>query len=954
MIASEPSPEPSQRLRRRAAVAALLFLVLAPAFVIASRAHVPEGCHAYRRIRGAAAWEAVGPGARLRIPFLHEFIVVPDRFSANDRLRVATREGAGVEVAYEVRGSVAPAGREAAARAPAPDALITHSASAALREAAAGLPGDEVLGGRADGLLGEAVKTALEKQGFEIAAVSVSARPPAGFLDAALLHHTLEHPVVLIGLDGADWQVAEPLIDSGRLPVLARLRASGAWGHLRSSSPMLSPLLWTTAATGKPPDQHGIIDFLVPDPATGKKAPISSTYRKVKALWNIFGGRGLTSAVVAWWATYPAEPVRGVMISDRVAYSLFDVGSADASGRGLVHPPALWESVRSRVVDAASITDAEVTRLAHVSGAEVARAREASRRRGEEASRDRLVHLLKIMASARTYHAVALDILKRGQPDLFALYYQGIDEVSHRFAHCAAPALPLCGAEDAARYGDTVAAYYAYQDVLLGEILSRVNPASYVIVLSDHGFRSGGDRPREDAPDIEGKPAKWHRLYGIALVSGPGIATGRLDNVTLLDIAPTVLRLAGLPQAADMTGRPMVAPRGSADPPRAVASYEAEGDGLAVASASAAAPPDAAEAEMLENLRSLGYIGGADSSRSATKTPPPEAAAGTPATLTAHTNVGAIHLQNGETAEAAREFTAALHLAPDYFPALMGLAEVRIQEGRLDEALALSRRAMESSPDPEPGVYLRYATLSIRTGAASEAADRLGRLRPSRPAIAEIPVALAVLAQESGRSAESESFLHAALDLDPAGTEAMSRLFQMKSREGDEADLEPAIRRALVMNPGSVLHRNWLGLILGRRGDAAGAEKEFKSALATAPDFGGTMANLGSLYGRIGRLEEAVAILERALRIEPENLECRVNLGAALGKLGRSEQALVVLKAGLSGGRPGPPELLNALAVAYAQKGEARRAGDLLRESLALSPDQPKIRAMLREIGRDR
>ena len=69
--------------------------------------------------------------------------------------------------------------------------------------------------------------------------------------------------VVLVGLDGADWQIINPLIEAGLMPNMKRLRAAGAWSDLRSTSPMLSPLLWTSVATGVTPDKHGIIDFLV-------------------------------------------------------------------------------------------------------------------------------------------------------------------------------------------------------------------------------------------------------------------------------------------------------------------------------------------------------------------------------------------------------------------------------------------------------------------------------------------------------------------------------------------------------------------------------------------------------------------------------------------------------------------------------------------------------------------
>jgi len=958
MTSGSPEVLEARPERGRGRVAATLgVLIIAAGLAAASLSRVPEGHHAYRRFRGGSAWEVLDPGLRMSLPAIHEVEVVADGFELSDRAAVATREGASAPISWTLIGHCgSSARREAASNAESPSGHIARAAGKALSQASARMPGDRLLSGRADADLAEALRDALVEGGCEIATVSVTTgEQGAPASDSSPPRRRLKNPIVLIGLDGADWQTADPLIESGRLPNLARLKRKGAWGHLRSSTPMLSPLLWTTAATGKPPEDHGIIDFLVPDPASGRRVPIGSSFRKVKALWNIFDGRGLSSAVVGWWATYPAERVNGVIVSDRVAYSLFDV--AEAAGSGLVSPASLWFGVKDKIVEATAISDAEVLRLAEVSPPEIALAREASRRRGENASRDRLVHLLKIIAGAKTYHGIALSLIEQGQPDLIAVYYQGIDEVSHRFAHCAPPATAMCPAGAAARYGETVERYYEYQDALLGEILLKIDPASYVIVMSDHGFRAGGDRPRDEAPDIEGKPAKWHRGYGVLLAAGPGVAAGLLENVTLLDVAPTVLRLAGLPAASDMKGRALVQVEGLPSPAPAVASYEREGQPLAAASAAGTETDgiDSSEAGMLENLRSLGYIGGS-SEPSGVNPGATRGEAdggmepGTPSTVTAHTNVGAIHLQKGRTAEAAREFEAALGLAPEYFPALMGLAEARVVEGRLREALALIGRAMESSPDPEPGVYARFATLSGKDASRAAAARTLERLRVTRPREAGIPVALALLAHEEGRAAESEALLRAALSLDPTNTEALSRLFQARKRAGREADLEPEVRRALGMNPGSVMHRNWLGLILQRRGETASAEREYLAALDVAPDFPGTMANIGSLYGRIGRLHEAVTILSRALRIDPSNVECRVNLGAALGKLGRGSEALKVLKEGRSGETSTQPELLNALAVAYAQNGEARRAGDILRESLSISPDQPKIRAMLREL----
>src|SRR5262245_24228678 len=262
--------------RRRAAAIAAAVAVVA-LLSIASILHVPDGHHAYVRVRGSSSLRLLGPGYYLRLPLLHEAEILED--------------GPG-------------------AAAPSPELLAQAPPS--------------------------------------------SPAPP------------LEHPIVMIGLDAADWQTAEPLMRQGRLPVLSHLREAGARGHLRSSVPMLSPLLWTTAATGKAPDQHGVVDFLVPDPATGRKVPISSRSRRVKALWNIFSDQGRTADVVAWWATFPAETIRGSIVSDRVAYSLFDVSPNSTGGSGLVQPGSLWPEVKTRIVPPAEVADAEIRSLARV------------------------------------------------------------------------------------------------------------------------------------------------------------------------------------------------------------------------------------------------------------------------------------------------------------------------------------------------------------------------------------------------------------------------------------------------------------------------------------------------------------------------------------------------------------------------------------------------------------
>src|SRR5690606_19064360 len=122
--------------------------------------------------------------------------------------------------------------------------------------------------------------------------------------------------VLLIGWDAADWSVAQPLIEAGKMPSLKRLIEEGVSGDLATIRPVLSPMLWTSIATGKRAWQHGIHGFTEPCPETGGIRPITNLSRKTKAIWNILNQRGLRSSVIGWWPSHPAEPINGVMVTN--------------------------------------------------------------------------------------------------------------------------------------------------------------------------------------------------------------------------------------------------------------------------------------------------------------------------------------------------------------------------------------------------------------------------------------------------------------------------------------------------------------------------------------------------------------------------------------------------------------------------------------------------------------
>src|SRR3954466_5737317 len=122
--------------------------------------------------------------------------------------------------------------------------------------------------------------------------------------------------LLIVGWDAADWKVIDPLLAAGLLPNLQRLVEGGVRANLASLDPKLSPILWTSVATGKTADKHGVLNFVEPDPSGAGLRPVCSTSRRTKALWNILSQSGLRTAVVSWYATHPAEPIRGVVVSN--------------------------------------------------------------------------------------------------------------------------------------------------------------------------------------------------------------------------------------------------------------------------------------------------------------------------------------------------------------------------------------------------------------------------------------------------------------------------------------------------------------------------------------------------------------------------------------------------------------------------------------------------------------
>src|SRR5262249_14376944 len=142
--------------------------------------------------------------------------------------------------------------------------------------------------------------------------------------------------------------------------------------RLKSVMPILSPIVWTTVATGVSPDVHRVLDFQEVDPASGQKLPISGRSRAVPAIWNVASASGRTVGVVGWWATHPAEEVSGFFVSDRASPIMFE-GMPRA---GVAYPSSLAPGVEQVLARDGAVTNAELTRFLDASEAEIQASRE--------------------------------------------------------------------------------------------------------------------------------------------------------------------------------------------------------------------------------------------------------------------------------------------------------------------------------------------------------------------------------------------------------------------------------------------------------------------------------------------------------------------------------------------------------------------------------------------------
>jgi len=349
--------------------------------------------------------------------------------------------------------------------------------------------------------------------------------------------------VLLIGWDAADWKIIWPLVNSGQMPALKSLMSKGVYGNMSTMNPPYSPMLWSSVATGKTPDKHGVLGFIEVNPDGNGIRPVTVKSRKSRALWNIFHNQGLKSNLVGWWPSFPAEPINGVVVSDKFQKVNKDPKIKTNIAKGTIHPDHFTSKIRDLRMFPHEVTDAHILPFIP-KASEINQEKDAS-----------LATFAKLLAENTSVHAAATNLMRTTDWDFMGVYYDLIDHFCHAFMKFHPPKLAAIPDTKYQLYKDVIAGAYRYQDMMLERKLELIDKNTTVIVMSDHGYESGHRRILK-MPKYPAAPALEHRNFGMFVAAGPNIMKAKkVFGLGLIDVAPTILHMFNLPVGRDMDGK---------------------------------------------------------------------------------------------------------------------------------------------------------------------------------------------------------------------------------------------------------------------------------------------------------------------------------------------------------------------------------------------------------------
>ena len=644
--------------------------------------------------------------------------------------------------------------------------------------------------------------------------------------------------LVLLGWDAADWRIIQPLMTRGAMPALQKLVNSGVRGAMATLSPPLSPILWTSVATGKRAWQHRVGGFVEPEPTGGGLRPIRSYARKVKAVWNILAQNGIKSHVVGWWPSHPADRLPGgAMVSN-----FYQKESADPAHwplpEGAVYPPELERELAELRVHPAEISLGMI--LPFVPTATV-----------EDLAEDPFVkNIARFLAHCASIQSASTFLLERGGSDFSAFYFDAIDHFSHLAMRFHPPKLDGVDESKYEKYKGIIEGAYRFHDMMLEALLSKIGTETHVVLLSDHGFRSEANRPLR-LPKEPAAPMHEHRAYGIFAAAGPAFNKGQtLFGARLLDICPSILHFFGLACGDDMEGRVLLELFADRTPPKTLPSWEEiEGESGMHPPLSELEGDAAIEKLGMQQLVDLGYIeepieGGQREHRE---------------TLMREErfNIALSMLEAGRLREAQIEFEALCLEDPK---------AIRYLERQVRSVLAIGRpraaqKALETAAeagltDQIPRISVLKALVELALGLFDQAESRFLKLLEEHPKDALLTEQIAQIEFRRGRFEHALLRYEALLEIDREDVRGLNGKAKCLIELGREEEaLEPLFDSVELNFKQPATHR-LIGSALQKLERAEEALTALGLAHKMRPSDAGIIEQLRALCHQLGQTEE--------------------------------------------------------------------------------------------------
>lgn len=313
--------------------------------------------------------------------------------------------------------------------------------------------------------------------------------------------------VIMLGVDGFSEKVITELLQQKRLRNIQVLRKSGSYGRITSINPIFSPSIWTSIATGKKREDHGIVHFQIKD-EKGRMMVTNNSHRKTKTLWNILSDHQMRSGLLGFFNTWPVEKINGFMISDLSIYPiengcyptqieevmkdvLAPYINYDSNRLNEFSQMPFEEEVKYFTPNMFKLLDQIGSQLIN-NYMEIKNKRIYSENEPEQ-YRDFFQNneLIEQVVFAYFVDLIRFEYAKRlynKNLDFFFLYLRGADIISHTSWQYYKPAPGTTGA-DIESYKDIIPNYYDFVDRVLGYFLEKADQNTTLILISDHGFK---------------------------------------------------------------------------------------------------------------------------------------------------------------------------------------------------------------------------------------------------------------------------------------------------------------------------------------------------------------------------------------------------------------------------------------------------------------------------------